>query len=179
VKTEARVIVAVKFVSSHSHFSLSSGKKDKHHKNNNNHTTMSSSSKNSAASATEKKQPARTCAFRVVSESHPSGQAGCSYYGQDLDEDYMEACTTTKLVGEYDTRQQAIRDAKEERDSTCQFQDWAEDYYEDDAPPYFSSDGENPDEDETIHICIVEITKEVTSEEATTVETEKQLQKAR
>lgn len=118
----------------------------------------------------------RTTGFRVVSISYPSG--GC-YRGQDLDEDYIEACTTRKVVGEYATKGRAIAAARRERDSTCEFEDWAEDYYEDKPPPYYSCDGENYDDDENVIIEIVDIAHEVAAKKKQALEDEKALVKAR
>lgn len=118
--------------------------------------------------AAKKKSAPRTTGYRVESESYPSG-TGC-YAGQDLSDDYIEACTTTTIVGEYETWEQAKEAAIQERDSNCQFEDWAEDYYDDQDPPYFSSDGQNYDEDDTTHIYIVDIAKEVAQKEKENVQ---------
>ena len=127
--------------------------------------------------AAAKKGPPRTTGYRVECESYPSG-TGC-YSGQDLSDDYIEACTTVKIVGEYDTMEEAKEAAIQERDYNCQFEDWAEEYYGDKDPPFFSSDGENYDEDENAHIYIVDIAKEVAKTAKENVNKQKAIENAR
>jgi hypothetical protein len=127
--------------------------------------------------STDQKKPAQMTGYRVETESYPSGM-GC-YYGQDLDEDYIEACTTTHIVGEYDSLKEAEQAAIEERNSTCQFDDWAEDFYDDAGPPFLSSEGENYDEDENVHIYIINIAKEVAMIAKETAANENAIQEAR
>ena len=98
--------------------------------------------------------------YRVITESYPSGR-GC-YYGQDLDEDYVKACTVRRVVGVYATNAEAVRAARAERDSDCQFDEWGQEYYGDRPPPYytFDDDDANPDDDEDTTICIEDVAKE-------------------
>ena len=111
------------------------------------------------------KQVPPNTGYRVVTESYPSGR-GC-YYGQDLDQDYIEQCTVRRVVGVYATKAAAIRAAKAERNSDCMFDDWAEDYYGDAPPPYYSFDGElNPDDDEDVTISIEDVAAEHKKREA-------------
>jgi hypothetical protein len=115
-----------------------------------------------SAASKKKAAPKRTTGFRVVSTSYPSGN-GC-YAGQNLDDDYIEACTTRRVVGEYATKKQAVAAAIQERDRNCQFDDWAIDHYDDAEPPYESYLGENYDEDENVLIDIVDIGAQVDEE---------------
>lgn len=127
--------------------------------------------------AAAKKGPVRTTGYRVESESYPSGM-GC-YAAQDLSDDYIEACTTIKIVGEYDTMEEAKETAIQERDYTCQFEGWAEEYYGDNDPPFFSSDGENYDQDENVHIYVVDIAKEAARTAKENVNKQKAIENAR
>jgi len=113
----------------------------------------------------------------VVSESYPSGFR--CYYGQDLSANYIDACTTTTVVGEYSTRKQAIRAAIAERDDSYEFHGWAEDFYEDQGPPFNSIDGENYDDDDCISIYIVDIAKDLAVKEKVMAEARKKFEKAR
>jgi hypothetical protein len=98
--------------------------------------------------------PATVTAYRVLKTSYPSS-GGC-YAGQDLDDDYIEACTTRSVVGVYKTEKAALKAALVARNSTCQFEGWAEEFYDDNEtpPPYESYEGENYDEDENVSIYI-------------------------
>jgi hypothetical protein len=102
---------------------------------------------------------ARTTGFRVECSSYPSGN-GC-YAGKDLSDDYIDSCTNTKVVGSYDTMAQAEQAAIKARNSNCEFDDWAEAFYRGKGPPFFSCDGNNYDDDETMHIYIVDVASEV------------------
>ena len=87
---------------------------------------MSSKPKTKAKATSSKpktKAPPNT-GYRVVHESHPSGR-GC-YYGQDLDQDYIESCTVRRVVGLYATKAAAIQAAQAERRSDCMFDEWAD-----------------------------------------------------
>jgi hypothetical protein len=123
---------------------------------------MATASKKTTANNKKTAPPERTTGFRVVSMSYPSGN-GC-YAGEDLDDDYIEACTTRRVIGEYDTKKQAVVAAIQERDRDCQFDDWALDYYDDAEPPYESCFGDNYDEDENVVIDIVDIAAQVAKE---------------
>ena len=63
------------------------------------------------------------------------------------------AFQVTKL-GPYISEERAIARAKLERDDWGHFEGWAEDFYEDNPPPYCSGDGENYDDDEVVRIRI-------------------------
>ena len=107
------------------------------------------------AKASKPKVPPNT-GYRVVHESYPSGR-GC-YSGQDLDQDYIERCTHRRVIGVYATKAAAIQAAKAERNSDCMFDEWAEEYYGDAPPPYYSFDGDwNPDDDEDVTISIEDV----------------------
>jgi hypothetical protein len=56
--------------------------------------------------------PTKVTAYRVMKISYPSG-SGC-YVGQDLDDDYIEACTTRHVVGVYNTKKEALKAALNE-----------------------------------------------------------------
>jgi hypothetical protein len=63
--------------------------------------------------------------------------------------------TETKVVSTHASREEAVAAAITARDYECSFEDWAEDYYGEDAePPFFSGDGENYDDDECIEIFL-------------------------
>ena len=123
---------------------------------------MSTAASKKKVAIKKKIAPKRTTGFRVVSTSYPSA-TGC-YYGQDMDDDYREACTTRRVVGEYDTWKQAVAAAIYERDRNCEFEDWAIDHYDDDEPPYESYIGNNFDDDEDVIIDIVDIGEQVDEE---------------
>jgi len=99
---------------------------------------------------------ATTAKYRVITKSFPG--RGC-YSGQVLSEEYSEACTTRRIVGMYNTEVEAIQAAKDQRELTCQFDDWADDFYEEKPPPYHSTENDdpNPDEDEDVSIFIENI----------------------
>ena len=82
-----------------------------------------------ASSSTKPKEIPPNTGYRVVTESYPSGR-GC-YSGQSLSADYLEQCTTRRVVGVYATKAQAIGAALSERRSECMFDEWADEYYGD------------------------------------------------
>jgi hypothetical protein len=95
--------------------------------------------------------------YRLIVESFPSGRGRHS--NQDLDDEYIEACTTRRTIGTYNTEADAIQAAKVQRKATCQFVGWADDLYKDDPPPYHSAGcvDPDPDEDEDVSIFIEDI----------------------
>ena len=118
-----------------------------------------------ASSSTKPKEIPPNTGYRVVTESYPSGR-GC-YSGQSLSADYLEQCTTRRVVGVYATKAQAIGAALSERRSECMFDEWADEYYGDAPPPYHSFDGEwNPDDDEDVTIAIEDVAAEHKKREA-------------
>ena len=82
-----------------------------------------SSKPKAKASNSKPKVPPNT-GYRVVTESYPSGR-GC-YYGQDLDQDYIESCTVRRVIGVYPTQAAAIQAARAKRRSDCSFDEWAD-----------------------------------------------------
>jgi len=102
------------------------------------------------------KDNAKMANYRVIMKSFPG--RGC-YSEQVLSDEYSEACTTRRLVGMYNTEAEAIQAAKDQRELTCQFDDWADNFYQEKPPPYHSTahDDPNPDEDEDISIYIENI----------------------
>jgi hypothetical protein len=75
--------------------------------------------------------------------------------------------------------EEAKETAIQERDYTCQFEGWAEEYYGDNDPPFFSSDGENYDEEENVHIYVVDIAKEAARTAKENVNKQKAIENAR
>ena len=95
--------------------------------------------------------------YRLIVESFPSGRGRHSE--EILDDEYIEACTTRRTIGSYNTEADAIQAAKVQRKATCQFVGWADDLYKDDSPPYHSAGCIDPDldEDEDVSIFIEDI----------------------
>ena len=71
----------------------------------------------STASKKQKVAAKRTSGFHVFKTFYPSG-TGC-YAGQDLDDDFIDANTSVYVVGEYDTKNEAVLAAKTERAWLC------------------------------------------------------------
>ena len=88
---------------------------------------MSSKPKAKAKATSSKPKVPPNTGYRVVTNAYPSGR-GC-YYGQDLDQDYIESCTVRRVIGVYATiatKAAAIQAAKAERRSDCRFDEWAD-----------------------------------------------------
>ena len=105
-----------------------------------------------------KRATAPSAGWRVQSQSYPSGH-GC-YSGRSMSRTEMELLTTTTEHGVFATKEEAIAKARLVRESECAFEGWAEEHYGDAEPPYDSIDGENYDDDETVSISIVDVSRE-------------------
>lgn len=92
-------------------------------------------------------------AFFVHETTYPSGR-GC-YAGARMSNAELDARTTCTKHGPYATEAEAVAKARALRDSTPQFEDWAEEHYGHRPPPYESVYGENDDEDENVTISVV------------------------
>lgn len=94
--------------------------------------------------------------FRVVRTTYPSHGSGSD------EEEYV--------VGEYATREEANKAARDEMESIPQFEDWGEGQFAGKSPPYSSIDGPFDaiaDEDEFVKIYVVDIAKEEEKEKKT------------
>jgi hypothetical protein len=83
-----------------------------------------------------------------------------------MSNDEIEARTTTTEHGMFSSKEDAIAEAKLVRQRECAFEDWADDHYGNEGPPYHSCYGENYDDDETVSISIVDVSAELAKVEA-------------
>ena len=90
--------------------------------------------------------------FVVVIETAPSGY-GC-HRGPALSQAEIIGRTNTVIKGPFKSKPEALRKARQERDSSCFFEDWAEEFYGSAGPPFDSRDGENYDNDEEVSIRV-------------------------
>jgi len=129
------------------------GKKPKTATANKAEPAMATKAKAKATKATKATKVEKD-AWVVVVETAPSGW-GC-HRGPPLDEITMIVRTDREvLTGPFHTEAAANQGAKEQRDQSCHFEDWAQEFYEQNQPPpYDSRDGENYDDDETVFIYV-------------------------